>query len=56
MRKLQGFFVTTDSIVFTAGTNYNTILEDANNKQKERYKAISDALYKRIALDTKEEQ
>lgn len=56
MRKLQGFFVTTDSIVFEAGKNYNTILEEANNRQRERYRAISDALYRKIALDTLKEE
>lgn len=52
MRKLQGYFITTDSIAFTAGTDYNSLLEKASQEQRDRYRAISDALYKQI---TKEE-
>lgn len=54
-KKLQGMYITTDSVSFTAGQNYNDILDKAKQDVDSRYRAISDALYKKVVLDEAKE-
>ena len=54
--KLQGMYITTDSVPFVAGDiTYDEILEKAKKDVEARYRAISDALYKKVIMDENKE-
>ena len=55
-KKLQGWYINTDSVPFVAGEDYNDILEKAKQDVDARYRAISDALYKKVILDENKEE
>lgn len=55
-KKLQGWYINTDSVPFVAGEDYNEILEKAKQDVDARYRAISDALYKKVILDENKEE
>ena len=55
MQKLQGLLITTTGIGFSAGQNYTDVVEEATELQKERYRRISDSLYKQNIINQMED-
>ena len=55
MQKLQGLLITTTGIGFSAGQNYTDVVEEATELQRERYRRISDSLYKQQILHNMED-